>query len=213
MGVTERRERERQETREKILNAARELFATRGIEATTVRAIAARIEYTPAAIYHHFRDKEDLLLNLVHADFRTLAQTFRQIGRIDDPMDRLVRIGETYARFATEFPHHYRLMFMTVTPAPEVEGEAHRTLRGNPEEDAYAFLRMTVVEAMEGGLLRKGLDDPDQVAQMVWATVHGVVSLAMAKSNDPWIEWRDPMETSRLAVSTILHGIRRAPDP
>jgi AcrR family transcriptional regulator len=205
MGTQERRERERQETRQKILDAARELFATRGIEATTMRAIAERIEYTPTAIYHHFRDKDELLLELVHADFRTLAQAFNRIGRIDDPIERLERIGAAYADFAMEFPHHYRLMFMTVTPYHQHEQKE----KGNPEEDAYAFLRMTVAEGIEAGRFRRELQDPDQLAQMVWAAVHGVVSLQIAKCNDPWIEWRDARETARLTVQAMTRGIIR----
>jgi AcrR family transcriptional regulator len=205
MGTQERRERERQETRDKILDAARELFATRGVEATTMRAIAERIEYTPTAIYHHFRDKDEMLLELVHADFRSLAQAFGRIGRIDDPVERLERIGQAYVDFALEFPHHYRLMFMTTAPVHDDQQKE----KGNPEEDAYAFLRMTVAEGIESGRFREEYQDADLLAQMVWAAVHGVVSLQIAKCNDPWIEWRDARETARLAIRTMTRGMER----
>src|SRR5918998_3174665 len=94
MGSRERRSRERSETREKILNAAREMFVRRGYEATTMRAIADRIEYTPTAIYHHFRSKQALLTELCSIDFRSLAGAFQRIGRIEDPVERLRRIRE-----------------------------------------------------------------------------------------------------------------------
>src|ERR1700751_6037572 len=58
LGTTERRERERQELRSRILDAARELFAEQGYDAVTMRGIAERIEYSPTAIYFHFKDKE-----------------------------------------------------------------------------------------------------------------------------------------------------------
>jgi AcrR family transcriptional regulator len=208
MGVRERRERERQETREKILDAARELFATRGVEATTMRAIADRIEYTPTAIYHHFRDKDELILELVHGDFRALAHAFTRIGRIDDPVERLRRIGVAYTDFGFEYPHHYRMMFMTTTPH-ERRGEQER---GNPEEDAYAFLRQTVAEGIASGRYREEFTDPELVAQIAWASVHGVVSLQIAKKNDPWIEWRDPRETAAVVIETLIRGLLRDPD-
>ena len=66
MGVRERRDREREEIRTRILDAARELFATEGYEAVTMRRIADRIEYSATAIYFHFRDKEALLQELCH---------------------------------------------------------------------------------------------------------------------------------------------------
>jgi AcrR family transcriptional regulator len=205
MGTKERRERERTETRERIIDAARELFATRGVDATTMRAIADRIEYTPTAIYHHFRDKDELILEICHRDFRALAQQFVRIGRIDDPIERLLRIGRVYVEFAIEFPNHYRIMFMTALPVHD----HHAMEKGNPEEDAYAFLVQTVSEAMEQGRLRPELTDPHQVAQMVWGGIHGIVSLQLAKCNDPWIEWRDVRSTAELLNLSMLRGILR----
>src|SRR5919106_923911 len=93
----QRRTRELAETRQKILDAAREMFVRLGYEATTMRAIADRIEYTPTAIYHHFRNKEALLAELCAADFRALAGAFQKIGRIEDPIERLRRSGQTCA--------------------------------------------------------------------------------------------------------------------
>ena len=74
MGTAERRERERQELRVRILDAARELFAEQGYDAVTMREIADRIEYSPTAIYFHFKDKEALLRELCDTDFATLAR-------------------------------------------------------------------------------------------------------------------------------------------
>ena len=74
----QRRDRERAETRRKILEAARRMFVQQGYEGTTMRAIAAKIGYTPTAIYHHFRDKDALVAELSGLDFRALTQ---EIGR------------------------------------------------------------------------------------------------------------------------------------
>ena len=144
MGTTERRERERQELRERILDAARTLFAEQGYDAVTMRKIADRIEYSPTAIYFHFKDKQTLLQELCDTDFGALAHEFQKIARIGDPVDRLRQIGRAYVEFAIAYPNHYRLMFMTPSKA-SLEPEGSRLARGNPEEDAYAFLRATVV--------------------------------------------------------------------
>jgi len=61
MGIIERRERERKAVRKKILDAARELFVAEGYDAVTMRRIAETIEYSPTAIYFHFKDKETLI--------------------------------------------------------------------------------------------------------------------------------------------------------
>ncbi len=205
MGSKERRDRERTETRERILDAARDMFTQDGYDAVTMRAIADRIEYTPTAIYHHFANKQDLLTELCTCDFRALAQAFARIGGIADPVERLWKIGEVYLQFALEHPSQYRFMFMT--PLPTVAGkDVHRD---DPSEDAYAFLRRTVVEAIATGRLRPELTDPDVVAQMLWASVHGLASLHIAKGHDEWIPWRDARETGRLLIDALNQGILR----
>lgn len=209
MGINERREREREEVRGRILDAARELFARDGYEAVTMRKIAEAIEYSPTAIYLHFKDKESLVRELCLSDFDALAKAFQRIAREPDPLERLRKVGLAYADFALEHPNHYRLMFMT--PHPEAGKDEAETAKrkGNPEADAYAFLLATVAEAIEKGMLRPDLKDPHLVAQAAWAGVHGVVSLHVAKGEDPWIDWRPLKRTVALVVDSFSRGIAR----
>jgi AcrR family transcriptional regulator len=205
MGSAERRKREIAETRQRILDAARDLFVENGYEATSMRAIAKRIEYTPTAIYHHFESKEALLTELCTQDFRSLAVAFQRIGQVEDPVERLERIGEAYVEFALEYPMHYQLMFMTVRPASPKDQEIHV----DPSEDAYAFLRETLADAITRGRFRLEYDDPDQLAQIFWGALHGLISLQIAKSHDPWIEFRDVRATANAAKAALLRGMLR----
>jgi AcrR family transcriptional regulator len=209
MGITERREREREEVRRKILDAARELFARDGYEAVTMRKIAEAIEYSPTAIYLHFKDKESLVRELCLTDFDALAKAFQRIAREPDPLERLRKVGLAYADFALEHPNHYRLMFMTPHPGDVKDEEETAKRKGNPEGDAYAFLVATVSEAMEKGMLRPDLKDAHLVAQAAWAGVHGVVSLHVAKGADPWIDWKPLKKTVALVVEAFSRGISR----
>jgi len=208
LGTSERRERERQELRTRILDAARELFAEEGYDAVTMRRIADRIEYSPTAIYFHFRDKLALLRELCDEDFGALASGFQKIAQIEDPIDRLRQIGRAYVGFGLTHRNHYRLMFMT--PHPEaLKPEDSRLKHGNPEEDSYAFLRATVAEAIAAGRLRPELEDPDLVSQMVWAGTHGVISLHIAKCKDAWVDWRNPTELAHAQIEVMIRGLER----
>ena len=206
MGSAERRRREQAGTRQRILDAARDLFVAHGYEATSMRSIAKRIEYTPTAIYHHFESKEDLLSELCGQDFRALAAAFQRIGRVEDPVERLERIGEAYVAFAVDNPMHYQLMFMTVRPGPNGKETIQK---GDPGEDAYAFLVQTVEEAMAQGRFRPEYTDADELAQMFWSTCHGIVSLRIAKGHDPWVEFKDPKETAAKMRDALLRGMLR----
>lgn len=204
-----RRERQREETRARILEAARELFVEKGIAATTMRAIAARIDYTPTAIYHHFRDKDALLEELCTNDFLALAGAFARIDRIDDPIERIRRIGIAYVEFALDNKSQYQFLFMTSSSHSSANGMKNLE-KNNPEQDAYAFLRASVEEALRRGLFRREFQDADQLAQILWGGLHGIVALHIIKADDDWIQWAEPRATARLAVDVLLRGTRRA---
>ncbi len=207
MGSNERREREKQELRRKILDTARQMFVTEGYDAVSMRKIAQKIEYSPTAIYLHFKDKEALFDELCATDFLRLAKTFVSIAEIPDPVERLRRVGRAYVDFALEYPNHYRLMFMT--PHPNHPHDHEKVQKGNPEEDAYAFLWLSVEAALKAGRFRPELKNPDLIAQTLWAGVHGVASLQIAKCNDNWLDWRPITERAELMIESQLRGLLR----
>ena len=208
MGVKERRAREKSETRDKILDAARELFTSEGYEAVSMRKLAEKIEYSPTAIYVHFADKEELFHELCQEDFGRLAEVFQSSAMPLDPVERLRFIGQTYVDFGARYPNHYKLMFMTAHPAEELN-EEDREIKGNPEVDAYAFLKLSVQQAIDAGRFREGLNDAELISQTLWAAVHGVISLNIAKSHDNWVDWRPLAERANLMLDTVLRGLTR----
>jgi len=203
MGPKQRREREREEIRGKILDAAREMFATEGFDSVTMRKIADRIEYSPTAIYFHFKDKEALLRELCEVDFRKLAEQFYAIAQVPDPIERLRQAGHAYVEFGLSNPNHYRIMFMT--PRPPVSSTEVELEKGNPEEDAYAFLKSIIAQGVEQGRFKSS--DVELISQTMWAGVHGVIALQIAKCNDDWVEWRDVSQRADLMVETLIAGL------
>jgi AcrR family transcriptional regulator len=206
MGIQERRERERQELRTKILDAARELFSERGYESVTMRELAKKIEYSPTVLYGHFADKDTLLRELCQQDFSAFAARFVELMQVRDPIERLCRAGFVYFDFAVSRPQQYRLMFMTPHPvvAPE-EGE-----RESPSRNAYVFLRASVAEAIALGKARPELTDPDLVAQTIWGCVHGFSALEITlASDDSWVDFRPQSERARAMVEFICDAFAR----
>lgn len=204
MGKSERRQREQQSLRSRILDAARELFVESGYEAVTMRRIAGKIDYSPTTIYLHFEDKAALMRELCAEDFRSLAKCFTAIAREPDPLARIQAIGLAFLDFGLKHPNHYRMMFMTLHPpvlAPE-RGIA----QGDLEEDAWAILVASVAEAQEAGLLDRGHGGSQVLAQQFFAGVHGVVALHLAKGNDPWIAWAPVREAGERMVRALVRG-------
>jgi AcrR family transcriptional regulator len=203
-----RRKREQDELRGKILDAARELFVNEGVEAVSMRKIAERIGYSATTLYNHFEDKESLLRALCDADFQALRDAFHRIGRIADPIERLRKLGHVYVDFAVRHPSHYRIMFMA--PRPSSEGSAIE--KGNPDQDAYAFLRATVEEGLAAGAFRAEHDDPDLLAQVIWGGVHGVASLHLVLGKDTWCPWRPVKVVAGTMIDVMIRGLVRGAD-
>jgi len=206
MGVKERREREKSETREKILDAARELFVTEGYEGVSMRRVAEKIEYSPAAIYVHFADKEKLFRELCHQDYARLAEVFQSSVISTDPIERLKQIGAIYVDFGIRYPNHYKFMFMTPYPPQEFD-EVDREMHGNPEKDSYAFLKWAVQQAVDAGRFREELRDAEMIAQTLWASVHGVISLEIAKGHDAWVDWRPIKNRMAMMIEVTFRGL------
>ena len=208
MGVKERREREKSEIRERILDAARELFLAEGYEGVSMRKVAERIEYSPTTIYLYFADKDELFRELCNADFAALADQLNLLAQHPDPIERLRQTGLAYIRFGKQYPNHYKLMFMT--PHPPVEPDAmDEGVKGNPEKDAYALLRVLVQQAIDAGVFRDEYRDPELISQTLWAATHGVISLEIAKGNDRWVDWVSLESRAQTMTDVTLRGLQK----
>ena len=208
MGSSERRERERQALQTQIFDATRAILSERGYEGLTMRAVADRVEYSVAALYKHFADREELVRALCARDFYAFSRVLsaRPSAKLDadvDPIERLRGIGLSYAEFAIQHPEQYRVMFM----AP-VSIEKHDVIHyGDPEQDAYALVAQAVQQALDAGHF-PGLDK-DLVAQTLWSSLHGVLSLeishlAAPKEHIPFA----PLEARvDMALESVLLGV------
>ena len=173
MVSAQRRAREKENLRRAILDAARELFVTEDYKAVSMRRIAEKIEYSPTAIYLYFKDKEEILFNLIQEGFTLLYEKLSQLD-IADPVERLRQGGARYFEFALTHPQYYKLMFQL-----EVSGmEAVCIEKPEVGMQTFGFIRACVIQAMEQGQFRKEVPEII-VSHTIWAHIHGAVSLAL----------------------------------
>jgi AcrR family transcriptional regulator len=166
-----RRERERTRMRQRLLAAAREIATEEGWQAVTIRRIADRLEYTSPILYQHFAGKDALLLELARQGFADATARLRIA--VQAPPDRLLTaIAEAYWDFAHDAPELYQVMhgldgvpFGTAQTPPEAQ-EAFRLIRDALQQLAAAW-----------GCT---LADPDAAVDVLWAFLHGFVTLTMS---------------------------------
>ena len=113
MGIKERQERDRESVRRSILDAARELFVAEGYANVSIRKIAERIEYSPAALYSYFASKDDIFYALAEEGFRLLHRTDAPDVRAKvAPLDQLREMLWHFYEFSKEQPQYFALMFV-----------------------------------------------------------------------------------------------------
>ncbi len=177
MGIADRKERDKEELREKILVAAKSLFLEKGVEKTSIRNIADQIEYSPGIIYHYFRDKNEIFHALHQGGFSQMMEKMQVLRSVRNPMERLKAMGSIYVNFALENPDMYDLMFIKEAPIDHVYNSEHDNWKEGG--GTFEYLRMTIKECAEQGHF-KG-HDLEPLTYLIWSAVHGMVSLNIRK--------------------------------
>lgn len=202
MGITERREREKEEVRRKILDAARELFAAEGYEKVTMRRIAEAIEYSPTTIYLHFEDKDDLVQALCHEDFARLLEALSILPPTADPVEAIRQLGRAYVGFAVQNPNHFRFMFMSTHPKDKMLGP------GDPGWLSFGALIEAVERAIAAGRFRP--IDPLTAAQVLWMNVHGIAAALVAMPAEKWPHGPAAPDLVEQVIENGLRGLLAA---
>ena len=172
MGAKERRERQKEATREGILAAARQIARAEGWPAVTIRRIADSIEYSPPIIYEYFSGKEAILRVLQREGFDLLTEALRRAAeQATDPAERLEEIGKAFWRFAQQQPELYQVMDGTDSAGVPTE----ETLNGGRQAAAVVY------EALEQWAEAHEivLHDPQGAVETLWALLHGLIAVTL----------------------------------
>lgn len=172
MGITERKEREKEEMRLLILKAARKLFLEQGFEKTSVRNIADAIEYSPATLYLYYKDKNELLFAVHEEAFLKLMEELSSVKDIKEPFERLVEMGHRYIKYAIENPELYDLMFIMTAP---METLACRDEIWEDGLKSFGLLKWVIQDCSNGGYFKNY--DIENLSITIWAYMHGLVTI------------------------------------
>jgi AcrR family transcriptional regulator len=159
--------------RGRAVAAAAKLFAEQGYAGLTLRSLAKALGVSPMTPYRYFENKEELLARVRTEALRRFADLQRDaVAGIDDPEQALRTLGRVYVRFALDEPDAYHTIFDSLQAQsgnyPELESEQAR---------AFSYLQAAVTAAVAAGLMQ---GEPLQRAHLLWAQVHGLVSLHLA---------------------------------
>jgi len=199
--IRHRQDQEKQELRQTILTTAAELFLEQGYNHFSLRKVAERIGYSPTTIYLYFHDKDDLLFTVVDEGFKRFGQQLAAAAASTvDPWERIIALGRAYVAFGLQNPEYYQLMFMQRADFLTHQQEGSK----QPRLATFLVLQQAVQQAIDAGVLRPG--DAENYSDVLWAQVHGMVSLAISLPTFYATRIQRTMET---AWQMECEGLRR----
>ena len=148
----------------------------------SIRAIASDVGVTPPSIYLHFADKDALIFAVCQEQFAKLeALVDERSAGVDDPLQRLRIMGETYVGFGVAHPEQYRIILM---------GKGGVTIEdfqsgAMPGVSTFQRLMGAVEACMDAGIFRR--QDVFLVATGIWSLVHGITSMRITIPEFPFV--------------------------
>jgi TetR/AcrR family transcriptional regulator len=209
LGIKERKEREREQRHDAILDAAKEVFAAKGLQASTMDEIADHAELSKPTLYLYFGNKEDLYQAVAVKGLETLeGMILKMIGEQRPTLQSLLGLFEVYEEFFRSYRDYFRMFTSTHTlrlsrQVSDGAFQAHRAVTARIREIPMALLR----KGAEEGLIRPELD-PAQITAILWSSGNALMQFLDIDQT----VWKETMEidlwsTLRLSNRLLLESI------
>jgi RND family efflux transporter MFP subunit len=200
MSREERQQHAREITRRAILDAALELFVADGYTQVSIRNIAAKVEYSPGAIYSYFPSKDEIFFALAEEGFRQIGARQFTATPSDDPLDDVRTVAWRLYEFSKDHPQHFALVFLD-RHVPRVSKEYER----------FSFISemkcraLAQVERCIADGIFPATTHPEVALRLLFASIIGIAALQLSNRLPPEV---NVDALVRDAIETTLAGIR-----
>src|SRR5688572_12923058 len=196
----ERQQHARENTRRAILDAALELFIADGYAQVSIRNIAAKVEYSPGAIYSYFPSKDEIFFALAEEGFREIGERQFAGSPSDDPLDDVRAVAWRLYEFSKDQPQYFALVFLD-RHVPRVSKEYERfSFISDMRSRALAQVQRCIEDA-----IFPATTDAEVALRLLFAPVIGIAALRLSNRMQPDV---DADALTRDAIETTLAGIR-----
>jgi AcrR family transcriptional regulator len=183
-----------------VLDAALELFIANGYAQVSIRNIAVKVEYSPAAIYSYFASKDEIFFALAEEGFRLLGARGLTPSSTDDPIEALRAAAWRVYEFSKEQPEYFALVFLD-RHVPRIGREYEQFAFMSEMKDR---IRAQIARAVEHRTFPPSTQ-PDVAIRLLFAPVVGIVSLKLSQRLAPN---EDPDALVRASIETTLVGLQ-----
>ncbi|MBN1306254.1 MAG: TetR/AcrR family transcriptional regulator [Anaerolineales bacterium] len=190
-------ERRYEKTRQGILDAARSLLQEGGVEAVSMRSLAEKVDYSPAALYKYFSNKEEIIEALRQEAWELMANFEPDMPPGLSMAEMFVLSGQNYVKFATRYPEYYLLVMSTTETGPESMEEFKQM------PSFINLLQFTEAAIGSGQFILPEGYTPTHFALLAWFVVHGISLLKLSMMS----KCADEFETASFEVLNMIQEI------
>lgn len=193
------KEKRQARTRQEILDGALALINEKGPDKFSVRALAKRVDYSPAGLYEYFSGKDEIIDAVCEEGDRRLRHYLRRVPLEFPPNTYLVELGRAYIQFALDNEEHFLLMFTRVRDGEPV------TKDDMVADETYGILLNAVQAALESGFIRQNEAlNRDDIAYGLWSLAHGMAVMQLTNLQN--FEY-DFERADRVVLEAFLRGL------
>lgn len=206
ISIIERKQREQAQMREDILMSARKIMKSKGIDNISIRKIADMIEYSPAIIYHYFKNKDEIIEKIIEEDYKQIIDSVSSLKNIDMSIDDRARISiRKYINMAVSMGDSYK--FIMTDNSPNILSHTSVLESGASAKRSAIFMLCKTLRQFPN-FSKESDEQVELTAQIIWSTIFG---LAMRMI----VEHIDCEQQKKLIDNTadfILHSLRAIND-
>jgi AcrR family transcriptional regulator len=193
------RKKRKARTRQEILDGALALINEQGPDNFSLRALAKRVDYSPAGLYEYFENKDEIIAAVCAQSDQKLRRFLKQVPTDLPPTTYLVELGKAYIQFALQNEEQFMLMFSRVRESERIPYELVSA------DETYRIVLNAVQSAIDSGYLYSRPDfGCDEIAYGLWALVHGMA--VMQLTNLKYIDY-DFERADRAVLEAFIAGL------
>ena len=210
MGIALRREREKQQRRNDIIDAAKHVFFKRGLNATTMDQIAKRAELSKGTLYLYFKSKEELYVSLLEEGITLFSDLMEgAIEREHSPESRIRMLLRAFYAFYADYPQYYEIMFSLQKgelPREKISDEIYLPVQKQAVE-AIKLMETEITAGIEAGCFKPV--NAFDLTMIIWGMANGIFTTT-GLLNDHDLGRAGEKDLLEAAADLIIDGLKRS---
>jgi AcrR family transcriptional regulator len=205
MGTSERKEREKEQKKALMLNAAEELILEKGLDNLNMDEVAERAEVSKGSLYMYFKNKTDLVLGICNKATALLSKEIAEVLTRDLPgIEMVYNIGATFLNFVRSHPEFFSSMrfFDSLKDADQIGKSDYTSMCQNNMNTSFTSMVRAIQIGMQDGTINSDYN-PKELAILLWSTSHGLVSMAYMHQNTPHFKL---LENNQIEMNSLFEN-------